>query len=427
MSQNLAYSPAVTSRSSLSVSQKYNIDSYYSLLLAHPYRPTLPLTSPSVLAPGSRSEPMTVTNPTDSPFLRLPYELHQKIGLELTSATDTIALTNTCSLLRQTLQSCNYLWYRLLYLSGSIQNEYDTYIPGREYLKRVVRIRQGKRFRCQNCLAKANIRTVDCYGAGKPGKYCYPKYEKNRTIQKRERERERAIVFMGVYCTECLGKRFYDIVSFELMQDKLWEGIINPPLIRLPKWLVCKALLGQYTKHTPSFKSNNPFSTDQTPIVCIPKSDSVALADAITDEEATEQIIKRIEQRNEKLEKVTKRSGIQERRFVLEYMVEAYEDFYGELHVTTPVHEFGQWWANEVFELDGRGDDAIGEASWSGKSSKDPVRQILLRSYARRSSNLEISRWADMLHDIGPGFRALMKENMRPGANICSFSWSLQY
>ncbi|KAK6513620.1 hypothetical protein TWF506_008057 [Arthrobotrys conoides] len=366
---------------------------------------------------------MTTTNTPDPHFLRLPYELHQKIALELTCANDTLSLTNTCSLLRQTLRSCNYLWYRLLYLSGSIKNEYDTYFPGREYLKRVVRIRRGKRLRCQNCLGAEKIRTVDCYGAAKARRYCYPKDDKSVVMQ--QKERERVPVFMGVYCAECLSKKFYDITSFESMQDKFWEGIISPPLFRLPKWLVCRALLGPYTKHTPTFTSNNPFSTDQTPIISIPKSDAMALTAAMTDDEATEEVLKKIEKRNEKLAEITKRSGIQERKFVLEYMAEAYEDFYGELHTTVSVHDFREWWGKEVFELDGRGNDAMGEVFGNGKSSRDPVRQILLRSYVRRSSSLEVSRWADMLHDIGPGFRGLMKENLRPGAKICSFTWTI--
>ncbi|RVD88916.1 uncharacterized protein DFL_003079 [Arthrobotrys flagrans] len=303
---------------------------------------------------------------TTPPLLRLPYELHEKIALSLTTAADTLSLTNTCTLLRQTLKSSNKLWYRLLHLSGSVEHEYDAYIPGRDYFKRVVRIRQGRRLRCQSCLGREGVRTVDCHIGG--GGDCHPR---NFDFGGGGREGEKTVAFFGVWCGECLGERFYDIASFESMQDIFWEGIVNPPLLRLPKWLVCKTLSEQYTnRYAPPSKSTNPFSTNQNPILSIPKSDAIALTDATTDDEATDEVLKRISRRNEKLAELTKRTKLQERKYVLDCMVEAYEDFYGDLHRETPVHVFEMWWEREVFGIER---DAEGKEVVVGRNLRDPV------------------------------------------------------
>ncbi|KAK6523383.1 hypothetical protein TWF281_001363 [Arthrobotrys megalospora] len=380
-----------------------------------------------------------VTNQPQTPppsFLRLPYELHEKIALCLDNASDTLSLANSCFQLRSILLGSNYIWYRLLNLAGSIETEYDIYHPQRKYYDRVVKIRQGKRLRCQICLGKDGVRTVDCSKKAKSGgKYnCYPTmgsriYGRHVYGLGERIEEFKTVVFLGVFCGKCLEGKFYDVASFEAMQDKFWDGIINPPVVRLPRWLVCKALSAQYTQKRTFFSTygarNGVFATDQNPVLAILRSDAQALMDATTDDEATDEVMKMIEIRNERLAEMRKRTKMQEKEFVLDYMVEAYEDFYESVHHDTPVKKFEEWWRREVFQLS---NDVKQDGEYEyGRSSKDPVRQLLLRSYGRRSSDLEISRWADMLHDVGPGFKTVMKENMRPNAQICSFSWTLQF
>ncbi|KAK6339931.1 hypothetical protein TWF718_009320 [Orbilia javanica] len=366
------------------------------------------------------------------PILRLPYELHQRIALELTSVNDTLSLANTCTSIGSVLKSSNRVWYRLLHLSGSIGNEYDSYHPERNYFERVLRIRQGKRLRCQNCLGIRKVRTVDCYIRGDGGIYCYPKEDGThgkpwgKGLRRRDEE-ERELAFFGVYCEVCLGEKFLDMASFESIQEKSWDGIISPPLFRVQKWRACKIHLGEFDakpyRFAPSPGSAHTLLSDHSLIPSIPRSDAKALMDAMAEEEATDEALKAIERRNEKLAKLTKRSQLQEREFMLEYMVEAYEDFYEHLHGGTPVDDFRVWWGKEVFGLPSDY-DAVWDVP-SMKSSRDPVRLILLRSYARKLGSWKVSRWADMLHDIGPGFKQLMKENTKSSAKVCSFSWSL--
>ncbi|KAK6499122.1 hypothetical protein TWF481_011693 [Arthrobotrys musiformis] len=439
MAWDLEYQRVLPSQLASSFLREQSVRSDYRYPQTKPPSPLLTLSSFESIKPAP-----SINRNTDSRsplFLSLPYELLEKVALELTTANDTLSLANSCTLLRSTLTSSNYLWYRLLNLSGSVEKEYDVYRPERNYFRRVVMIRQGMRMRCKNCLGKDNVRTVDCSVSGRE-RYCYPRdsniggsgniagdfkaHGGRNTLERGGGDR--SAIFLGVYCAGCLEEMFYDIESFESMQDKSWDGIINPPIVRLPEWLTCKALSAQYVRKRTNFiQSNNLFSTEQNPIPCIPKIDARALTDAATDDEATDEVLRRIELRNERLALQSKRNKREEKEFVLDYMAEAYEDFYEGLHNGTPVHEFKEWWAKEVFGLSEGGSKIKDEKEFStGRSSKDPVRQILLRAYARRSSNLEISRWAQMLHDIGPGFKMAMKENIKSGAKICSFGWLLE-
>ncbi|KAK6352124.1 hypothetical protein TWF730_008955 [Orbilia blumenaviensis] len=394
-------------------------------------------------------------------LLRLPYELHLKIALCLKSVSDTIAFMNTHPLLRERLKSSNQVWYRLLKRSAPPSNVmkyhvtnsdgggggYERYFPKRAYYERVMRIRRGMRMRCQECLCAERVRVVDCLRKVAVGRGLAGEGEGLRPV------------FMGVWCDDCLDDRFYDITTFDAMQDKFWDGIINPPILRPPDWIVCQALSAQYIQRATSTKVLIPttrganttparaataisvFISDQTPIYIIPKSDARALIEsAATDEDFDtdnysdtndpSSVFTRIENRNKRLDEMCQRTRNEERLYVWQFMVEAYEDIYGKYHEQTSVEEFAEWWAREVFELPSDKDgerDATGDVVDDGRHMRDPVRQILLRSYARRSSGLEISRWGDMLFDIGPGFRTLMKENTKPDTEICSLNWSMQY
>src|SRR6218665_608015 len=125
MAWDLEYQRVLPSQLASSFLREQSVRSNYRYPQTKPPSPLLTLSSFESIKPAP-----SINRNTDSRsplFLSLPYELLEKVALELTTANDTLSLANSCTLLRSTLTSSNYLWYRLLHLSGSVEKEYDVY------------------------------------------------------------------------------------------------------------------------------------------------------------------------------------------------------------------------------------------------------------------------------------------------------------
>ncbi|EWC44868.1 hypothetical protein DRE_00927 [Drechslerella stenobrocha 248] len=256
---------------------------------------------------------MTMSTP---PILRLPFELHEKIACYLSGAQDTVALSNTCRILRDRLQASNYIWYRLLYLAGSVQNEYDKYNPKLDYYKRAQRVRSRKRLRCQICLSVGPVVTVDVQN-----------------------------VFYGVYCDGCLNQRFYDLATFQHVYDAYWEGIICPPQLQAPKFLIAKGYTQLVAKSCPMGR----VPRRNTPISLVLRSDATRILKAFMEsEEAVEDCWATIKARNEQLAATEHQDPQQTVEDVLDVMVEDYEDHYQGLHTEKSPREFREQWRHKV-------------------------------------------------------------------------------
>ncbi|KAF3911896.1 hypothetical protein ABW21_db0202717 [Orbilia brochopaga] len=231
-------------------------------------------------------------------ILQLPCELHEKIVGYISNAEDVIAFSNVSRVLRERLQSSNYVWYNVLKNAGSVKDEYERYDPKRDYLAR----------------ALCELSTLIGY-------------------------------FMGFTANVAW-------ICASTIYDNFWDGFVNPPQFEVPEFLIAKGYSEAAKRQGVYLSSFGRPSSCRQPMQYVLKSDTSKLLRALMEsDEAVEECINQLKLRNEAVEKAGRQDSQTLIQNVLEMMVEDYEDHHNQLHLEQSPEEFREYWSGNIVRL----------------------------------------------------------------------------